>query len=48
MTAKISLYSILGVDKDVPQKQIIKAYRLLAIQLHPDKVFTKKYFPIDE
>ncbi|XP_053990795.1 dnaJ homolog subfamily C member 9-like [Hylaeus volcanicus] len=48
MSSKISLYSILGVDKDAPQKQIIKAFRLLAIQLHPDKRLSDKKVATEE
>lgn len=37
----IDLYSVLGIESNASQKDVIRAYRLRAVQLHPDKVHRK-------
>ena len=37
-TSTANFYDILGVDKDATAREIRKAYKKLALQLHPDKL----------
>ena len=36
-SSKVSLYDLLGVRKEATQPEIAKAYRLMALMVHPDK-----------
>ncbi|OMJ81555.1 hypothetical protein SteCoe_17964 [Stentor coeruleus] len=36
-TQKISLYELIGVNKQATQAEITKAYRIMALRVHPDK-----------
>ncbi|KAJ2851749.1 hypothetical protein IWW36_000894 [Coemansia brasiliensis] len=37
MDAKVDLYELLGISADAGEKEITKAYRVKALQYHPDK-----------
>ena len=44
ITAGVDYYSILGVSKNVENKDLAKAYRNLAVKWHPDKHSDNKEF----
>ena len=44
ITAGVDYYSILGVSKNVENKDLAKAYRNLAVKWHPDKHSENKEF----
>lgn len=41
-TTTVNYYVLLGVKKDAPLKDINRAYKKLALQLHPDKTGNTK------
>lgn len=43
LSASTDYYELLGITKDADDKQIRKAFKKLAVTLHPDKNQVKKF-----